>query len=106
MTTLSPQIEITEATSLLKEDGIVISETEMADLFGQYTFANSELMVEFQQKFHTKAVHFICEVVFFTIPLIMWMIQGKIGLTILFVCSYSEVVNGYLKWMIQKPRPF
>eukprot|EP01083_Nonionella_stella_P171871 588095_1 len=113
MATLSPQIEITEATSLLNE--ITMSEQEMTSLFAKYTFANSNIMVQFQQKLNNKTVYFICnvlrllwsdEIVFFTIPLIMWIVQGKIGLTILFVCSYSEIVNGYLKWMIQKPRPF
>eukprot|EP01083_Nonionella_stella_P236803 831313_1 len=97
-----------------KQHEITMTEDEMTSLLATYTFANSQVMVQFQQKLHNKIVHFICnvlrliwsdEIIFFTIPLVMWIVQGKIGLTILFVCTSSEIVNGYLKWMIQKPRP-
>eukprot|EP01083_Nonionella_stella_P282936 962969_1 len=112
------QIEITESTSLLPEhspDNITMTKAEMNRFFAMYTYANGELMVTFQQRLHNKTVYYICnvlryvwsqEIAFFTIPLLIWLIQGRIGLTILFVCSYCEIFNGYLKWMIQKPRPF
>eukprot|EP01084_Bolivina_argentea_P111252 198576_1 len=104
--------EITESTSLLEQQTGEYNDTRMLK---NETFANAELMVKFQQTLHNKTGHFICnvlrhiwsdEIVFFTIPLMIWIVQGKIGLTILFVCDYSEIINGYFKWMIQKPRPF
>eukprot|EP01083_Nonionella_stella_P056867 149535_1 len=98
-----------------KKSETKMTDDEMTDLLAKYAFANSELMIQFQQKLHCKTVDFICdvlrliwedEILFFSIPVLMWMFQGKVGLTIAVVCGYSEVLNIYLKCMIQKPRPF
>lgn len=83
--------------------------------FSHNVYANSDTLKQFQHKLRHKMFDCIAltfravsdeKGIFLLVPFILWFWSPVSGLLIVLISDTSELLNGFIKWMIQKPRPF